>query len=241
MWVNLRRALSAGIDLFLPPACLLCGQLLPPGFDPQEFCAECQASMPPLGRSHCSCCSQPFPASSSQHLCATCLQRPAAFSTVHAACSYQERVKDAIHQLKYRNQVNLAEPLGKLLGKSLEVAEVGFKPECIIPVPLHPGRLKKRGYNQALEISRPLARKMQVPIDTTLLQRTLKTPPQQGLTAAERRSNLRNAFIVTTTPSARNILLVDDVMTTGETVRECSRVLMKNNIAEVQVAVIGRA
>lgn len=153
----------------------------------------------------------------------------------------QERVKDAIHQLKYRNQVNLAEPLGKLLGKSLEVAEVGFKPDCIIPVPLHPGRLKKRGYNQALEISRPLARKMQVPIDTTLLQRTLKTPPQQGLTAAERRSNLRNAFIVTTTTSARNILLVDDVMTTGETVRECCRVLMKNNIAEVQVAVIGRA
>ncbi len=241
MWANLRRALSAGVDLFLPPACLLCGQLLPPGFDPQEFCAECQASMPPLGRSHCSCCSQPFPASSSQHLCATCLQRPPAFSIVHAACSYQERVKDAIHQLKYRNQVNLAEPLGKLLGKSLEVAEVSFKPDCIIPVPLHPGRLKKRGYNQALEISRPLARKMQCPIDTALLQRTLKTPPQQGLTAAERRSNLRNAFIVTTTTSARKILLVDDVMTTGETVRECSRVLMKNNIAEVQVAVIGRA
>jgi len=197
--------------------------------------------MPPLGRSHCGCCSQPFPASSSQHLCATCLQRPPAFSIVHAACAYQERVKDAIHQLKYRNQVNLAEPLGKLLGKSLEVAEVGFRPDCIIPVPLHPGRLKKRGYNQALEISRPLARKLQVPIDTTLLQRTLKTPPQQGLTAAERRSNLRNAFIVTTTTSARNILLVDDVMTTGETVRECCRVLMKNNIAEVQVAVIGRA
>jgi ComF family protein len=241
MWTNLRRALSAGVDLFLPPACLLCGQLLPPGFDPREFCAGCQATMPPLGRSHCSCCSQPFPASSSQHLCAICLQRPPAFSIVHAAFSYEERVKDAIHQLKYRNQVNLAQPLGKLLGKTLEVAEVSFKPDCIIPVPLHPGRLKKRGYNQALEISRPLARKMQVPIDTTLLQRTLKTPPQQGLTAAERRSNLRNAFIVTTTTSARNILLVDDVMTTGETVRECSRVLMKNNIAEVQVAVIGRA
>ena len=190
----MRRALSTGVDLFLPPACLLCGQRLPPGFDPQEFCPECQATMPPLGRSHCRCCSHPFPASSLQHLCATCLQRPPAFSIVHAACSYQERVKDAIHQLKYRNQVCLAEPLGRLLGKSHEVAEVGFTPDCIIPVPLHPGRLKKRGYNQALEISRPLARKMQIPIDTTLLQRTLKTPPQQGLTAAERRRNLRNAF-----------------------------------------------
>ena len=241
MWTNLRRALSTAVDLFLPPACLLCGQLLPPLFDPQGFCPECLATMPPLGSSHCSCCRQPFPASSSQHLCATCLQRPPAFSTVHAACSYQERVKDAIHQLKYRNQVNLAQPLGKLLNKALKVAEVGFRPDCIIPVPLHPDRLKQRGYNQALEISRPLARKMQVPIDTTLLQRALKPPPQHGLTAAQRRRNLRNAFIVTTTTSARNILLVDDVMTTGETVRECCRVLTKNNNTEVQVAVIGRA
>jgi ComF family protein len=241
MWTNLRRALSAGLDLFLPPACLLCGQLLPPGFDPQDFCLECQTSMPPLARSHCSCCRQPFPASSSQHLCADCLQRRPAFSIVHAACSYQESVKDAIHQLKYRNQVNLAPPLGKLLARSLNFAEVSFKPDCIIPVPLHPGRLKKRGFNQALEISRPLARKMQVPIDTTLLQRTLKTAPQQGLTAAARRKNLRNAFVVSTTTSARKILLVDDVMTTGETVRECSRILLQGNVEEVQVAVIGRA
>ena len=78
-------------------------------------------------------------------------------------------------------------------------------------------------------------------LSTTLLQGTLETPPQHVLTAAERRNNLRNAFIVTATASARNILPVDDVMTTGETVREFCRVLMKNNIAEVQVAVIGRA
>ena len=167
IWTNLRRALSTGVDLFLPPACLLCGQRLPPGFDPQEFCPEYQATMPPLGRSHCRCCNHPFPASSLQHLCANCLQRRPAFSIVHATCSYQERVKDAIHQLKYRNQVNLAEPLGKILGKSLEVAEVDFTPECIIPSPLHPGRLKKRGYNQLLEISQPLARKRQVPINNS--------------------------------------------------------------------------
>ena len=121
IWTNLRRALSTGVDLFLPPACLLCGQRLPPGFDPQEFCPEYQATMPPLGRSHCRCCNHPFPASSLQHLCATCLQRQPAFSIVHAACSYQERVKDAIHQLKYRNQVNLAEPLGKLSANHLRM------------------------------------------------------------------------------------------------------------------------
>ena len=241
MWTNLRRALSTGVDLFLPPACLLCGQLLPPGCDPQAFCGECQATMPPLGSSHCSCCSQPFPGTSSQHLCATCLQRPPVFSIVHAACSYQERVKDAIHQLKYHNQVNLAQPLGKLLGKALESAEVSFNPDCIIPVPLHPSRLRERGYNQALEISRPLSRTLRVPIDSKFLQRILKTPPQQGLTAAERKKNLRNAFMLTQKISARKVLLVDDVMTTGETVRECCRTLLQGNVEEVQVAVIGRA
>jgi predicted amidophosphoribosyltransferase len=92
---------------------------------------------------------------------------PTAFSIVHSACSYQERVKDAIHQLKHRNQVNFAEPLGKLLGKSLEVAEVDFAPECIIPIPLRHGRLKKRGDHQTLEIPGPLARKSQVPSDNT--------------------------------------------------------------------------
>jgi ComF family protein len=241
MWTDFRRALSTGVDLLLPPACLLCGQLLPSGSDPQEFCTDCMTEIPPLGRSHCSRCSQPFPASSSQHLCTTCLQRPASFSIVHAACSYQKRIKDAIHQLKYRNQVNLAQPLGKLLGKSLESAETTFNPDCIIPVPLHSSRLRERGYNQALEISRPLSRALRIPIDSQFLQRTLKTTPQQGSSATERKSNLRNAFTLTKSTSARKVLLVDDVMTTGETVRECCRILRQGDIKEIQVAVIGRA
>jgi len=241
MWASFRRTLSASIDLFLPPACLLCGQLLLSGSDPQSFCSSCQEAMDPLGKSHCNCCAQAFPSSPSQHLCGLCLKRPPAFSRVHAACNYQGRVKDAIHQLKYRNQVNLARHLGQLLCQPLDAAGNIFVADCIIPVPLHPSRLRERGYNQALEIARPLARKLRIPIDTKSLQRTRKTPQQQGLTAAERRSNLRNAFSLTATPPARNILLVDDVMTTGETVRECCRILLQGQVAEVQVAVLGRA
>lgn len=239
MWTNLRRAICAGIDLLLPPTCLLCGQLLPPGSDPRKFCVSCRLDMPPLPESHCSRCAQPFPAGTSQHLCTTCLKRPPAFTSVHAAGTYQGSVKAAIQKLKYRNQVNLAQPLGQLLGESMEA--INFAADCIIPVPLHPGRLQERGYNQALEISRPLARRLRVPIEADLLQRTLKTPPQQGLTAFERKNNLRNAFTLTQTTSIRNVLLVDDVMTTGETVRECCRILLQGKVEKVQVAVIGRA
>ncbi|NOR49989.1 MAG: ComF family protein, partial [Desulfuromonadales bacterium] len=148
---------------------------------------------------------------------------------------------DAVQRLKYRNQVTLARPLGQLLGKVVEEAGSDFGPDCIVPVPLHPNRLRQRGYNQALEVARPIAQQLNVSIDTGLLQRIRKTPPQQGLSAIERRSNLRNAFDLTTTPSVRRILLVDDVMTTGETVRECCRTLRAGGVREVQVAVVGRA
>ena len=241
MWIHFRRALMASIDLLLPPACLLCGQSLPIDHSKQSFCRDCLTSLTTLSPAHCPCCAQPFPDSTSIHLCGNCLKRPPAFSIVHAAGLYQDGIKDAVHRLKYRNQVNLARPLGQLLGKVVEAAAGDFVPDSIVPVPLHPDRLRQRGYNQALEVARPIAQQLNVSIDTGLLQRVRRTPPQQGLSAIERRSNLRNAFDLTTAPSVKRILLVDDVMTTGETVRECCRTLLVGGIREVQVAVVGRA
>ena len=233
--------MAASIDLLLPPVCLLCGELLPTDHSAQSFCQDCSANIPPLGAAHCSRCAQPFPDSTSIHLCGNCLKRPPSFSIVYVAGLYQGGIKDAVHRLKYRNQISLARPLGQLLGKVIEAAEGDFVPDCIVPVPLHLDRLRQRGYNQALEVARPIAKQLSAPVDTGLLQRIRKTPPQQGLSAIERRSNLRNAFDLTLAPSAQRILLVDDVMTTGETVRECCRTLLAGGVREVQVAVVGRA
>ena len=248
MWTSFRREMAASIDLLLPPVCLLCGELLPTDHGEQSFCQDCSASMSPLGPAHCRRCAQPFPSATLKlettrlnHLCGNCLKRPPSFSIVHVAGLYQGGIKDAIHRLKYRNQISLARPLGQLLGKSIEVAGCDFVPDCIVPVPLHLDRLRQRGYNQALEITRPIAQQLSVPVNTGLLQRIRKTPPQQGLSAIERRSNLRNAFDLTLTPSAQRILIVDDVMTTGETLRECCRTLLAGGVREVQVAVVGRA
>jgi ComF family protein len=241
MWRGLRKALLDSVDLLLPPACLLCGQLLPTNHCTHAFCLDCTAAMSPLSPAHCRRCAQPFPSATSNHLCGTCLQRPPTFSSVHTAGLYKGSIKTAIHKLKYRNQLTLAKPLGEFLGKAIATAEDSFIPDIIVPVPLHQDRLRQRGYNQALEVARPLSRQLQIKLDTTLLQRVLKTPPQQGLTARERRSNLRNAFALTAQAPGLKILLVDDVMTTGETVRECCRMLLKGGVVEVQVAVIGRA
>ncbi len=240
MWSRLGQALLSGLNLFLPPACLLCGKLLPSTSDQQYICISCQGTMPSLGDAHCILCCRPFPKATSTHLCGPCLKRPPHFSKVHAACAYQDGTKEAIHRLKYRNQVTLAKPLGEILGQAVSIAENDLLPDCIVPVPLHPSRLKDRGYNQALEIARPLAHKFQIPIDNKLLQRSRKTAQQQGLSAIERRNNLRNAFTLTASASTRKILLIDDVMTTGETVRECCRILNLGGAKDVQVAVVGR-
>lgn len=241
MWPRFLQALAACTDILLPSACLLCGHLLPTGQDARSFCRDCSSAISSLSPAHCLLCAQPFMSSGANHLCGTCLKRPPSFSAVHSAGIYQGLLKEAVHKLKYRNQLTLARPLGQLLGKAIAAAGSDFVPDRILPVPLHPRRLKQRGYNQALELARPLVRQLGCPLDTTLLQRTRNTPRQQGLSATERRSNLRGAFALSSTAPALRILLVDDVMTTGETVRECCRTLLTGGAEEVQVAVVGRA
>lgn len=241
MWLRLYRGLADCIDLLLPPACLLCGCSLTARPLRQAFCDNCCAGIVPLPAAHCLRCAQPFPKASSSHLCGACLLRPPGFSIAHAAGLYQGGTKEAIHKLKYRNQLPLAQPLGRMLADTVTTRMASFAPDFIVPVPLHIKRLRQRGYNQALEISRPLSRQLQVPINTMILQRIRNTPQQQGLTAEDRRKNLRHAFALGAEASSLRILLVDDVMTTGETLRECSRLLISGSAAEVQVAVVGRA
>lgn len=195
----------------------------------------------PVASACCPVCAQLYPDAISSHYCGTCLKRPPPFSKVHVIGHYRGNIKIAIQRLKYRNQVNLAKPLGTFLGEVLISDMQKFSPHCIVPVPLHPKRLKQRGYNQALELARPVARQMAIPLNTRLLQRIRNTPRQQGLSALERSKNMRNAFALTAEAQGLNILLIDDVMTTAETARECCRTLLKGGAAEVQVAVVGRA
>ncbi len=241
MWQEFCASLKASVDLFLPPACLLCGQRLQGSTRVLDFCDACMAGVIPLGPAHCCLCAQPFADATSSHLCGTCLKLPPSFTRVHAAGRYRGSIKDAVHRLKHRNQLALAKPLGLILGKIISNSGPGDPSDYIVPVPLHPHRLRQRGYNQALEIARPLSRQLELPIENRLLQRSRKTPPQQGLPADQRSRNLRNAFRLAGQVTGARILLVDDIMTTGETVRECCRTLLQGGAKEIQVAVVGRA
>ncbi len=241
MWQDFCKSLKASVDLFLPPACLLCGQRLRDSTRDVDFCEACLAGVTPLGPAHCCLCARPFAGATSGHLCGACLKHPPDFTRVHAAGRYHGSIKEAVHRLKYRNQLILAHPLGLILAGVVANSSAEPSLDCIIPVPLHPQRLRSRGYNQALEIARPLSRQLGLPIRADLLQRARNTPPQQGLPADQRSRNLRKAFVLAGQVTGVRALLVDDIMTTGATVRECCRTLVRGGAEEIRVAVVGRA
>jgi ComF family protein len=168
-------------------------------------------------------------------ICGQCLKKAPFFSRVMNYGLYEGVLSEAINRLKFYGVKRLAKPLGSLL---CIFDSSGF--DGIIPVPLSIRSLRERGFNQSLLISRVISKKFRVPLLMDNLRKTKETPPQIGLSAKERLLNLKNAFEVRGSIKSLRLLLVDDVMTTGATVTECSKVLMKAGAKEVIVLTLAR-
>lgn len=221
----------------LPPACPLCKQTLAFGWV-EPFCPDCWAGFTPLPQARCSSCALPFVAAdNSSHLCGRCLIKPPPFTTVYAAGRFNGSLREAVHRFKFNQCYSLDRSLGLLLNRALPAEH---DPELLVPVPLHPRRLRQRSYNQALLLARELGRLRSLPV-MPLLEKVLETESQQGLRAEQRESNLKRAFQTVTELDGERVLLVDDVMTTGATAKACSKVLLDAGAAGVDVAVVGRA
>jgi len=143
-------------------------------------------------------------------------------------------------QLKFRQKLYLAPLLGGLLADALATRREPL-PDCLVPVPLHPERLRERGYNQALELARIISGRLEVPVAATLCIREKATAPQTALDGLERRRNLRGAFSVRKGEVPRHIAIVDDVVTTGTTVSELARTLRRSGAQTVEVWACARA
>jgi ComF family protein len=240
-WLQLRSEFQHCMELFLPAACLLCGDRLPAGAAATEFCPVCRDGLPQPVPARCPICAVAHRTlTPSLHHCEACLRQPPPFARVLAVGPYAGTLQEAVQRFKYRGQLTLELPLGTLLAETL-LANGGRRPDLVIPVPLHRDRLRERGYNQALQLARQVGRRLKVPVAPDLLCRVRATATQQGLDAVTRKSNLRDAFTVATPISSRHLLLVDDVLTTGATARECARALLAAGAAAVDVAVLGRA
>ena len=222
--------------LLYPSTCLLCGR---PGADGLDLCPECRAELP---RNHNPCrrCALPLPTDTpAGALCGECQKTPPPFERCLAPFTYRSPLPELINGLKFRGRLAYSRLLAELLLPA--VAEVAQEPpERIIPVPLHPTRLRERGYNQALELARPLSRHLGIPLELRYCRRIRSTQPQSGLEQKQRRRNIRGAFEISPEIQARHVALVDDVVTTGSTVAEIARQLKRRGVERVEVWALAR-
>ncbi|MFZ2406068.1 MAG: ComF family protein, partial [Methylobacter sp.] len=171
--------------------------------------------------------------------CGRCLSRPPAFDETYAPFIHQGAIRHLIGTLKFGAHYKNARLLGMLLAEHLK--QTAERPDLILPVPLHKTRYRRRGFNQAIEIARTVAKELQIPLDLTSCRRHRDTPHQTQLPAKKRRKNLKNAFSIVKPIHARHIAILDDVMTTGSTAHELAYVLKKSGISRVDVWVCARA
>ncbi len=239
--VWLKEEWAGLLEIFLPPVCPLCSKSLA-GVAQQVFCADCRAGMSPLTSPCCPRCALPYPTDSgSDHLCEECLRHSPPFLWTVAAGIYDGELRRAIRRFKFEGALHLDHALAELLHESLRPRLDTFIPQLLVPVPLHPTRLRQRSFNQALLLARFLGRRCHITVAPHLLRRVRPTPPQLGLSVADRHSNLRQAFALSRPLAGERVLLIDDVMTTGATARACAEVLRAGGATEVAVAVLGRA
>ena len=219
-----------------PPVCLVCGGRGEPG---RDLCAGCAGDIR-RNRDACACCAEPLPAAAPPgSLCGRCQRSPPAFDLCRAPYLYAPPLDRLLTGLKFNARLAHARLLATLLRDTL--GNPGPEaPDRLVPVPLHPARLRERGFNQALELARPLARSLDIPLDPGLLVRTRASAPQSGLQRSLRRANVRGAFAVAHPPAARYVAVIDDVLTTGHTASEIATTLKRAGVARVEVWVVAR-
>jgi len=237
------------VDWLYPPRCRACSGRIH-GRDTEYFCATCWERMQLVSHPLCLACGRPFPdAAGGDHTCGACLQRAPRFDLARSwACYPREELEDhplrqVVQKFKYGRKVSLGKPLGRLLAYGCQEFLSTCPAELIVPVPLHPKRLRWRGFNQSVLLARQISLVYAIPLDPFTLQRHRETPPQTQLNEAERRKNMRGAFTVDADRpvAGKDILLVDDVYTSGATVNECSRTLKKHGAKDVYVLTLARA
>lgn len=224
--------LSSFLKLIFPQRCVFCDAIYR-----EPVCQNCAGAVTFISPPFCNVCGIPFKSSGvKNHTCGECIKNKRHYSWAREILLYNSATAKVIHRFKYKHDTVYSRALGSIMTDSQDLK--GF--DVIIPVPLHIKRLRERGFNQSLLLAAVAGKKHGVPVDPFTLKRMKWTEPQVNLSGDERRANVRGAFEVAGDVCGKNILLIDDVYTTGATVGECSRVLKKNGAKDVCVLTLAR-
>jgi len=238
-----RQWAVAALDLVFPALCPVCATVLGAGRrDP--LCGACWSTIERVAVPVCDHCGLPFHVLDAAHAgvragrCGECAAAPPAFDWARAGGVYAGPLREAIQRLKFARKPALARPLGDLVLEQW----AAWVPvvDAVIPMPLARARERERGFNQAALLAERVARGLGARVESRWLARARDTAPQTDLDAAERRANVRGAFLASGAVAHRDLALVDDVLTTGATASECARVLRDAGARSVGVLTVAR-
>lgn len=200
------------------------------------LCAECISRFPRVELPICPRCGD---AAVADELCPRCRNSPLQIESIRSVVYFEGVLRDAIHDLKYRGRTVLAEPLGDLM--AIYWLHHGRPVDVVVPVPLHPTRLRERGYNQASLLARYMGRRIGLAVNDCVLMRHRATLPQVELDSSQRRENVYAAFSCSGDALAgTRVLLVDDVCTTGATLESCAVALREGGVRSVYALTLAR-
>jgi ComF family protein len=240
--IGINQLLTDISNVIFPPRCLACAEIFA---EPQKqvFCRSCHEKIRYMTGSHCPVCGITYPDSPAQnHICGNCLEDKPYYSCARAVASFETILMEAIHQFKYGRNIFAGDALASFMADfsypDFEFAEYSL----FIPVPLHVKKLRERGFNQSLILANALSKKHEIPVNFSLLKRHKFTLTQTGLNKAEREKNIKGAFIVTDPEkiAGKSVILIDDVYTTGSTLNECAKTLIKARAEKVAVLTLTR-
>ena len=249
---SLRTYTQSALDLLYPPRCASCvTRLGSPA--PADFCPSCEELLEPVFPPACEICSEPFPGKIPRAFaCPNCAGQTFAFDCAISVWHCSGPLREAIHRFKYARSIHLRLPLARKLFDTLSDPRVAQSTDpddpdsipdwLLVPVPLHSRRLRERRFNQSAELARTLSKLSGLPC-RDVLRRTRYTTAQAALSRKERLKNLAGAFSFksgSALPAHGNILLIDDVFTTGSTAHECATVLKKAGAKRIIVLTVAR-